>query len=200
MTQRRYRPLIGGLFLLAMIGVISVVLIGFARDPDAVSGGPVPTRPPTQDPAKIMPATLPAYISLTPPPFPSVIPTPHYASVADGVRGIVPSVKSTDAKTPTYAEQDVRNYFAQRGITATTSGATLVSITFQTVAQANQSFGESSLRFPGDMLVCVALVKGDYSQPSKTANGYGPPTMKITRKYYVFDGHTGNVLMTRTAP
>lgn len=201
MTQRRYRPLIGGLLLLAMIGVISVVLIGFARDPDAVSGGPVPTRPPTQDPAKIMPATLPSYLAhaLTPVPLPAVMPTPHAPSIADGVRGITPRTTTIDPQTPTYTEQDVRDYIASRGIAGTAGGPTLVNVAFQTAANARQTMGGGIEGFPNDTLVCVVQLNGSFTRQSKTATGPGSP-VTLTKQYYVFDGHTGNLLMIRTAP
>lgn len=199
MTRSRYRPLAGGVILLAVIAIISVVLIGFASDPGTVSGGSVPTHPPTQDPAKILPATLPAYLAqaLTPVPLSAVMPTPHAPGIADGVRGITPHTTATDPQIPTYTEQDVRDYIASHGIAGTVGGPTLVGVSFETVDQARKATGGGMSRFPDDMLVCVVQLSGSFTQQGSTGS---QAPVALTRQYHVFDGHTGNLLMIRTAP
>lgn len=189
--------LTGGFFLLAVIAAVCVAFIGFAKSPETTAGAIAAATTPQPSPGMLIPATLPTYISqhMTIPTMSAVMPTAHPAGVADGVQGIKPRTTSSDAKTPTYTEQDVRDYFTTRGLSA----AAITNVAFQTVGQVNQGLGGSSLNFPGDMLVSMAQVNGSFTQQSKTADGYGTPRT-FTKRFYVFDGHTGNLLMVRTAP
>src|SRR3954453_7680129 len=148
--RRAYGTLVGGVVLFSAFGMSVAVLFAAANIPGEVAGGSVPTLPPT--------------------PLPAVMPTPHSASVVDGVRGITPRTRTADPQTPTYTERDVRDYFASRGIVGTAGGPTLVGISFETVDEARKAMDGGVSRFPDTMLVCVVHLSGSFTQQS----GNGP--------------------------
>lgn len=174
----------------ALLALLSVGIAFDSRSASSASAALATGTPPRSAPPAILPTSLPAYIRqpLTPPvgsrpPVPSLTPS-------DGVTALIPSAPTTDPHKAAFTEQDVRTYLQAHPIKSNTGApATLVSISFLTVDQANAA-APVRLNFVGDGLVCLIVHEGPFSVST------GPGAHPSSKMYDVLDAHSGNLLVT----
>jgi hypothetical protein len=133
---------------------------------------------------------LPAYPGLNGP-FAVVCPGPPNLVADQGT----PGVRPRNDCTPSFTQQDVRDYLA-RGVDLDKVGFVrrppVTRVVFLTIADLGRATGDSewAANYPTDLVVCYAQFSGTFtiSAPS----GF---TKTVHVAYIVFDGHTGNQLV-----
>lgn len=103
------------------------------------------------------------------------------------------SIRPRNDCTPSFTQQDVRDYVAHGGRlgTLTVTGQPIVTrVVFLTVADLNR-VGRLSFpsKYPPDMLVCYVELSGTFSIPNLDV----PNTESVVS--FVLDAHTGNQLV-----
>ena len=127
-----------------------------------------------------------------------VCPGPPYTLSAPGVPGIHPRNNCT----PSFTEQDVRDYLAQ-GIPLdkiqVIGQPTVAQVVFLTIRDLDQAKHDSEweANYPADLVVCYVALHG-------TFRVFGPPgshsPATFSTAYIVFDAHTGNEFAVGTDP
>ena len=119
----------------------------------------------------------------------------HASSVSTdpGIAGIRPTLIAPPNQ-PTYTPEDVIEYLHEpgsRGGVGSRASNTIEDITFMTADAANTLFNTSVSR-SGTHPICVVTLHGEFP----TSGPYGSVTGPVSEMRLVFDGVTGNLLMT----
>ena len=142
--------------------------------------------------------------------------TPNYG-YAQGAAAITPHIKGNGSNTtssPTFTEEDVRQFIAQNGMPngiKTTTGLppTVSQVLFSTAKQVS-SLMKTSISRPDNALVCYVVVRGPFivnlsmpagtDQQENTSSSTTSNSPAIIKVEMVFDGYTGNLLLFRIPP
>jgi hypothetical protein len=137
-----------------------------------------------------------------------VCPGPPYGTIGQGpLKGRPqhysgqPSIRPRNDCTPSFTQQDVRDYVAHGAILGFgfqgDGQPTVTRVIFLTIGDLGRATGDRNWETnnPADMLVCYAGLSGTFS----VSDGFGPPT-SINAASIVFDAHTGNTLVTVAGP
>jgi hypothetical protein len=174
-----------GLLIGALASVVVVLAIAaFAYVLHARS------QPPTTTTSSLK---LPSYT-----PVPLVCPGPPDTVTAPGI----PAIHPRNNCTPSFTEQDVRDYLAQ-GIPLdkiqVIGQPTVAQVVFLTIRDLDQAKHDSEweANYPADLVVCYVALHG-------TFRVFGPPgshsPATFSTAYIVFDAHTGNEFAVGTGP
>jgi len=119
-----------------------------------------------------------------------------------GIPAIKPQTGVTDALTPAISETDVRQYATAhppQGRIDTQGSVSVVSVQFQLRDQVDPQL-QHGLNLPTNLLLSVAKLSGNFvlsGPPTKNPDGtYSANTSTLHTVYYVFDAHTGNLVLT----
>jgi hypothetical protein len=116
-------------------------------------------------------------------------------------RGI-PSIHPRNTCTPSFTEQDVRDYLAQGiplGKIEVIGQPTVAQVEFLTIRDLGQATGDSEweANYPANMVVCYVALHGAFRV-------FGPvtshPPNTVSNASIVFDAHTGNELEVGAGP
>jgi hypothetical protein len=117
-----------------------------------------------------------------------------------GSQGL-PGVRPRNDCTPSFNQQDVRDYLAQ-GVSLGKIGVagrpTVTRVVFLTIADLGRVSGDSewAANYPADLLVCYAQLSGTFTVFGPGPPGFIPKSESVA--FIVFDGHTGNQLVMGT--
>lgn len=131
-------------------------------------------------------------------------PGPPYGTIGQGpLKGRsyragqgLPSIRPRNDCTPSFTQQDVRDYVAHgvflgSGIRAD-GQPTVTRVVFLTISDLGRATGDSEweANYPADMLVCYAGLSGAFT----FSDPFGPPS-SLSAVSIVLDAHTGNTLV-----
>ena len=112
----------------------------------------------------------------------------------------VPAIHPRNDCTPSFTEQDVRDYFRSHpdlGRIGRIDGLTITRILFTTSHDGRRLIGGDSVGLPDDAIVCYVEMHGIMVARPQTAlpgsSTHQPSSVEAT-VWVVFDAHTGNEL------
>jgi hypothetical protein len=128
-----------------------------------------------------------------------VCPGPTHSTTGQGGPGIRPRNECT----PSFTQQDVRDYLAHGvnlGKIGVAGQPTITRVVFLTIGDLGRASGDSEweANYPGVMLVCYAGLSGTFSMSGPPSGLSGGTPHSTSSAFIVFDARTGNQLVMGT--
>jgi len=116
-----------------------------------------------------------------------------------GMPAIKPRLNSTNKSTPTFTEQDVKDYVAAHPDLPRTKSEvppTVTKVEFITYQEAKKREGGAvyGKGIPDDQLLCFAELSGNFTMYGPPAGAASARKMSFTKTTLVFNAQTGNAL------
>jgi hypothetical protein len=130
--------------------------------------------------------------------FTLVCPRPPYTLSAPGA----PTIQPRNNCTPSFTEQDVRDYLARQGVPLfhieVVGHPTVEQVVFLSIRDLGQQTGDSAWlsNYSADMVVCYVVLRGTF----RYAGAPGSGVHTVSTASILFDAHTGNMLVSSAGP
>ncbi len=125
-----------------------------------------------------------------------VCPGPNDGTTGQGA----PAIRPRNDCTPSFTQQDVRDYLARLvslGSIHVIGQPSVTRVVFLTIRELGSASGDSEwgANYSADMVVCYAGLKGTFS----VYDPFGGASPHTGTAFILFDGHTGNQLVSGLA-
>lgn len=187
-----------GLAVLLVLAALALVVTDSSKSSSEAVASSNPVAPVTAIPTvnatgtalRGTPGSLPPGLFYDPKTTPSLI---------TGVPAIKPRLNSTNKSTPTFTEQDVKDYVAAHPDSPKRKSEvppTVTKVEFITYQEAQKRQGGAlyGQAMPDDQLLCFAELSGNFTMYGPPAGAASARKMSFTKTTLVFNAQTGNAL------